>query len=231
MECWGAGTKDTGIYPNYGQAMPPAGAFIQVSVGALFTCGVRADHTLACWGYNFYGQVKQTPAGQFKQVSVGLSGHACAISDRDEVYCWGRNDYGQANVPSVGGPAEPPVYNFQGFFAPVEADPVLNVVKAGSAVPLKFSLGDDQGIKVIEAGYPASGPLNCKTMDPDDDLEPTKAAGTSALAYDPTSGQYTYVWKTEKAWAGTCRYLSLRLVDGTEHRAAFQFQSVEGVSS
>ena len=95
VECWGAGTKDTGIYPNYGQAMPPAGAFIQVSAGALFTCGVRADHTLACWGYNFYGQVEQAPAGQFKQVSAGLSGHACAISDRDEVYCWGRNDSGR----------------------------------------------------------------------------------------------------------------------------------------
>ena len=27
-----------------------------------------------------------------------------------------------------------------------------------------------------------------------------------------------------EAWAGTCRYLSLQLVDGTEHRAAFQFK-------
>jgi hypothetical protein len=92
-------------------------------------------------------------------------------------------------------------------------------------VPLKFSLGDDQGIKVIEAGYPASGPLNGKTMDPDDDLQATKSAGgTSALAYDPASGRYIYVWKTLKAWAGTCRYLSLQLADGTEHRAAFMFK-------
>ena len=82
MECWGAGTKDTGFYPNYGQAMPPAGKFIQVSAGALFTCGVKADHTLACWGYNFYGQVKRAPEGEFKQVSAGLGGHACAISDQ-----------------------------------------------------------------------------------------------------------------------------------------------------
>jgi alpha-tubulin suppressor-like RCC1 family protein len=224
VECWGAGTSATGIYPNYGQAMPPAGAFIQVSAGALFTCGVRADHTLACWGYNFYGQVKRAPAGEFKQVSTGLGGHACAISAQDEVYCWGKNDAWQANVPNVGGPVQPAAYDFRGFFAPVQADPALNVVKAGSSVPLKFSLGGDKGLKVIEKGYPASGTLECDTMEPGDDLQPTATAGKSGLTYDLASGQYTYAWKTEKAWAGTCRYLSLQLTDGTEHRVAFQFK-------
>ena len=137
--------------------------------------GAETINTLACWGYNFYGQVKRAPAGQFKQVSAGLSGHACAISDQDEVYCWGRERFtGRRVSRSLGGPVEPPVYNFQGFFAPVQADPVLNVVKAGSSVPLKFSLGGDQGLKCIAAGYPASGPLDCKTMDPGDDLQATK---------------------------------------------------------
>jgi alpha-tubulin suppressor-like RCC1 family protein len=223
LECWGAGTRDTGLFPNYGQSIPPPGAFLQVSAGALFTCGIRADHTLACWGYNFYGQVKQAPAGQFKQVSAGLSGHACAISDQDEVYCWGRNDYGQARVPVTGGPAEPPLYNFQGFFAPVQADPVLNVVKAGSSVPLKFSLGGDKGLKVLAPDSPASGTLDCDTMEPADDLQPAASAGKSGLTYDPKSGTYTYVWKTEKSWT-QCRYLSLQLTDGTEHRVAFQFK-------
>jgi len=44
------------------------------------------------------------------------------------------------------------------------------------------------------------------------------------LGYDAASGQYTYVWKTEKAWAGQCRVLSLELTDGTEHLAAFKFK-------
>ena len=52
-------------------------------------------------------------------------------------------------MPNVGGPIDTPAYNFRGFFAPVQADPVLNVVKAGSSVPLKFSLGGDQGLKVL----------------------------------------------------------------------------------
>jgi alpha-tubulin suppressor-like RCC1 family protein len=227
VECWGAGTKDTGFWPNYGQAMPPADKFLQVSAGALFTCGVKANHTLACWGYNFYGQVKRAPEGEFKQVSAGLGGHACAISIDDAVYCWGKNDAGQTHVPNVGGPTEPPTepsaYNFQGFFAPVQADPTLNVVKAGSSVPLKFSLGGDQGLKVLAPDSPASGTLDCKTMEPADDLQPAASAGKSGLTYDPKSDTYTYVWKTEKAWTG-CRYLSLQLVDGTEARAAFQLK-------
>ncbi len=34
----------------------------------------------------------------------------------------------------------------------------------------------------------------------------------------------TYVWKTEKAWAGTCRHLIIKLNDGTDaRRANFHF--------
>ena len=115
-------------------------------------------------------------------------------------------------------------FDFEGFYPPVEPEPTLNAVKAGSAVPLKFSLGGDKGLNVIDAGYPASRPLVCATLDPSGDLQPTQPAGRSALSYDAKSDQYTYVWKTDKTWAGTCRVLALQLVDGTEHLVAFQFK-------
>jgi hypothetical protein len=54
------------------------------------------------------------------------------------------------------------------------------------------------------------------------DIEQTVTAGNSSLSYDATTQQYTYVWKTDKAWAGTCRQLLVRLADGTEHRANFK---------
>jgi hypothetical protein len=38
-------------------------------------------------------------------------------------------------------------------------------------------------------------------------------------AYDAAADQYTFVWKTDKAWAGTCRWLTLRLADGSVHPA------------
>jgi hypothetical protein len=49
-------------------------------------------------------------------------------------------------------------------------------------------------------------------------------AGGSSLSYDAGTHTYTYVWKTDKAWANTCRQFVLGLNDGTFHRADFQFK-------
>ena len=38
------------------------------------------------------------------------------------------------------------IYDFGGFYPPVNPAPALNQAKAGSAIPLKFSLGGDQGL-------------------------------------------------------------------------------------
>jgi hypothetical protein len=51
----------------------------------------------------------------------------------------------------------------------------------------------------------------------------TVSAGNSSLSYDAKTGEYTYVWKTESGWANSCRQLVMKLKDGTEHRANFQF--------
>ena len=41
--------------------------------------------------------------------------------------------------------------------------------------------------------------------------------------YDATAGQYVYVWKTDKLWAGTCRQFSVKLADGSVRSAQFKF--------
>jgi hypothetical protein len=50
------------------------------------------------------------------------------------------------------------------------------------------------------------------------------ASGLVGLQYDPAISTYTYVWKTQESWAGTCRQLIGRLTDGTDHVANFQFK-------
>jgi hypothetical protein len=115
-------------------------------------------------------------------------------------------------------------YNFSGFFPPVDNLPTVNVVNAGRAIPVKFSLGGDQGLGIFAAGFPASQQINCDSSAPVSGIEETVAAGGSSLSYDPTTDQYTYVWKTNSAWKGTCRKLIVRLNDGTDHVANFQFK-------
>ena len=113
-------------------------------------------------------------------------------------------------------------YSFSGFYRPVDNLPTVNVVKAGSAVPVKFSLGGNQGLNIFATGYPASVGNICGAA-ATDAIEETVTAGGSSLSYDAASGQYIYVWKTEKSWAGTCRQLQVKLRDGSTRSAAFNF--------
>lgn len=116
-----------------------------------------------------------------------------------------------------------PTYNFSGFFQPVENPPTLNVVNAGRGVPVKFSLGGDQGLDIFAPGYPASASTVCGTT-AENEIEETMTAGSSSLSYDAGADRYIYVWKTNPAWAATCRTLILKLKDGTYHRANFKFK-------
>ena len=116
-----------------------------------------------------------------------------------------------------------PTFAFTGFFAPIQNLPIVNQVKAGQGIPVKFSLGGDHGLDIFAAGYPASQPIACDGSAPVDDVDTTVSAGGSSLSYDAVSGVYTYVWKTEKSWAGTCHRLTVKLTDGTERSAHFRF--------
>ncbi len=140
------------------------------------------------------------------------------------------NGTGQTTLtsPPAGGGSSPdwqPLLNsFSGFFSPVDNLPAFNSVKAGAAIPVKFSLNGDQGLDIFAAGYPRSQKINCDTSAPLDAIEETVTAGASSLSYDPVADRYVYVWKTDKAWAGTCRQLIVRLADLTDHEASFKFR-------
>ncbi len=114
------------------------------------------------------------------------------------------------------------VYSFTGFTAPVDNPPTVNQVHAGQAIPMKFGLGGNFGLNVIASGFPTATQVNCSTGAPVNTGTPTDTAG--GLTFDPSSGTYTYVWKTSKAWAGTCQRFDLQLNDGTDHTAIFRFK-------
>ena len=116
-------------------------------------------------------------------------------------------------------------YPFKGFFAPVDNEPTLNVAKAGSAIPVKFSLTGNQGLDIFfDATYPKSQTIACDASAPADGIESTVTAGSSSLSYDAGSDQYVYVWKTNSAWVNTCRALIVKTKDGVIHRANFKFK-------
>jgi large repetitive protein len=111
-------------------------------------------------------------------------------------------------------------YAFNGFYSPIDNLPMVNTVVAGQAIPVKFSLGGYQGMAIFAAGYPKSIVMSCGGA-AQDAVEETLTAGSSTLQYDAGTGRYHYVWKTEKAWSGTCRQLQIRFADGTTQVANF----------
>jgi hypothetical protein len=115
------------------------------------------------------------------------------------------------------------IYNFTGFFQPVDNLPVMNLIPAGRAIPVKFSLAGDKGMEIFATGYPGSTQVVCGNT-AEDAIEETVNAGSSTLSYSPGIDQYIYTWKTEKSWAGTCRTLVMKLRDETYHRVNFKFR-------
>ena len=113
------------------------------------------------------------------------------------------------------------VYNWTGFFQPVDNNGVFNKVKAGSAVPVKFSLSGNQGLGIFDTI--TTRRIACPNTMVTDTLETLAAGTTSGLKYDSLADQYNYTWKTGSGLAGTCQRLELTLNDGTLHTANFNF--------
>ncbi|GDX78918.1 hypothetical protein LBMAG42_07290 [Deltaproteobacteria bacterium] len=75
----------------------PAGTYTTFSTGPSHACGLRDDNTLACWGYDFYGQAT-APDGTFTAVSAG-NDHTCAIDTDGRLQCWGYDTTGAYAPP------------------------------------------------------------------------------------------------------------------------------------
>jgi hypothetical protein len=130
------------------------------------------------------------------------------------------------------------IYNFRGFFVPVQNAPALNRVKAGWVVPFSFNLGGNFGKNVITKTE--SSPISCSTLAPQGSASPTQqgssysqsseqARSAWGVSSNLTSSSYSYtlyvyLWKTDTAWKNTCRQFTLTLNDGTTHQANFKFR-------
>jgi predicted extracellular nuclease len=112
-------------------------------------------------------------------------------------------------------------YHFNGFEAPVDNPPTQNIAKAGQSVPVKFHLAGDLGLGVL-FGTPFAMQHTCGGGGPSDAVDATNPGG-SGLQFDPVSGTYTYVWKTDKNWTNQCRTFEITFDDGTYRRAEFSF--------
>jgi uncharacterized protein len=116
------------------------------------------------------------------------------------------------------------IWSFTGFLWPVDNLPVRNRALAGWVIPVRFKLGGSQGANIFAPGYPRVVAVDCAASLLESEVEETVAATSpTGLIYNPLTGVYWYVWTTNKTWAGSCRQLQFKLLDGTNHIAEFRF--------
>jgi extracellular elastinolytic metalloproteinase len=109
---------------------------------------------------------------------------------------------------------------FGGFQPPIAAPPGLNDANAGSTVPTKFTLSEQGGAPDTAAVF-ASQQVDCTTQVPSGPIAPALTPGSREL--ESSGDQFSFNWKTEAAWAGTCRQLLIRLQDVADPVAFFRF--------
>jgi alpha-tubulin suppressor-like RCC1 family protein len=96
-------------------------SFSVLSAGQDHVCGLVADGTAYCWGWNIYGQLGTGPVGgnypepaassaplavlgglKFADISGGGQ-HTCALTTTGAAYCWGDNNAGKLGTGTTGG--------------------------------------------------------------------------------------------------------------------------------
>ncbi|DAC24236.1 MAG TPA: hypothetical protein HA345_01985 [Candidatus Thalassarchaeaceae archaeon] len=115
--CWGrdhvgqngdAGSGATTHLPGSNVVLPAGRSAIDLSVGAFHACAILDNSSIACWGWNAYGQigdnttidaispvlVKLPIGAKATDVDAGYY-HTCAALENGSVSCWGRNNWGQ----------------------------------------------------------------------------------------------------------------------------------------
>jgi hypothetical protein len=115
----------------------------------------------------------------------------------------------------------PSQLGFKGFLRPVHNRPHVNMVAAGAAVPVRFSVEGSSSSRVLQPGFPTSVAIACSSVASTRSVEETADETSSSM--HTAGSKYTYIWKTSPAWAGTCRRLVVTLIDGSTHSALFRF--------
>jgi hypothetical protein len=245
-------TFNTSGSHNYsGKATDNAGNESTATTGSVKVDTKAPEVTLTCPGAV---KVGSTASAGWVATDAGESGINGAASGSIAITALDTSTIGTKTATAPAGTAEDNVghksltatcqytveYDFSGFYQPIDMNGVFNKAKAGSAIPVKFSLdgAPQPGSNTPGLAGSTSGPfmpgtptspnptvttLACPATPTVDTIEELATDSTSGLKYDPTADQWIYVWKTTTGLANSCRQLKVVLADGTTKTANFQF--------
>ena len=115
-------------------------------------------------------------------------------------------------------------FGWNGFFAPVDNNGTVNLIKGGQSVPLKWNVPNGSGgwigsLAIISSVKQTT--VTCASGAPADEIE-APTSGATSLRYDTAANQYIYNWQSPKTPVGACYRLSVNLTDGSSRTAMFR---------
>jgi hypothetical protein len=115
-------------------------------------------------------------------------------------------------------------WTLRGFYQPVDMGDVLNTVKNGSTVPLKFEVfaGSTELTATSSVKNFSATIVACDAAAGTDEVEVTSTGGT-VLRYDATAGQFIQNWQTPKS-PGRCYRATITTLDDSKITAFFQLK-------
>jgi hypothetical protein len=175
----------------------------------------------------YFGSVPAAPTCNASDVLSGVDG-ACSISGYNAVVGShtviasatdkaGNNGSASASYTVL-------AWTLKGFYQPVDMSGVLNTVKNGSTVPLKFEVfaGSTELTDVGMIKSFTQTKVTCSTG-AEDAIEEIVSTGGTSLRYDTTGGQFIQNWKTPTG-AGNCYKVTMTTQDGSTLSALFKLK-------
>ena len=172
----------------------------------------------------FFGSVPNAPTCTATDGGSGLNAAGCVVSGHSNLV--GTHTLKATATDKAGNTATKEItytvkaWTTKGFYSPVDMGSMVNTVKGGSTVPLKFELfaGTTELTDTSAIKFTATK-TNCAPNATEDAIEVTATGGTS-LRYDSTGGQFIYNWKTPTG-AG-CYTVTMTAADGSTITAYFK---------
>jgi len=157
--------------------------------------------------------------------TCGVSGAHTAVGDYTIACSGGQDD--NYSFTYVNGTLHVLAWTLTGFYQPVDMNGVLNTVKGGSTVPLKFEIfagpvGTNELTSTSSVFSFTQTKIACDGSMPTDQIEVTTTGGTS-LRYDTVAGQFIQNWQTPKS-AGQCYKVTMTTLDGSALVALFKLK-------
>ncbi|HEY0733399.1 MAG TPA: PxKF domain-containing protein [Herpetosiphonaceae bacterium] len=116
-------------------------------------------------------------------------------------------------------------WTFKGFYQPVDMSGVVNTVKAGSTVPMKWEVfkGSVEAKDVASIASTTYKAIACSTLTASEDAIEETTTSTAGLRFDTTGDQFIYNWKTPST-AGACYLFTMKTQDGSVLQANFKLK-------